>query len=172
MENTKDYYLKLSKSKELYISATDRSELMVIVAEYNAKSIRVFLADLFFYLAINVRDGMSVDGGIPTFPINSDFVREGSVNLNYIYNPDVEYFLRIAAAKCEMSLSGYLRGAIHLICEQHRNKVPLWIDTDTGSFLITKRRDYFSKKLSVEKLEQNVEITKRKDYIQLLARDL
>jgi len=136
MEDSKALYIKMGKNKEVYISDADKAELGIIVAKLAAKSSRIFLSELFFYCAIRLRDHKE----LPVFTPDVDFVREGSVNVNYSYNPDAEFYLRVGAALCRTNLANYLRAILHFLCEKHRESGSLWIDsTPVHELPITRR---------------------------------
>ncbi|HAH24958.1 MAG TPA: hypothetical protein DCL77_14590 [Prolixibacteraceae bacterium] len=105
-------------SKELYIEDKDKLELELIVAELNAKSVRVFLADFFRAWTDRIKRGEPA----PLIFPKKDFERRGKVNVNYAYDADVAYEARRLASYYRTNLASYLRAMIEWLCEEHRQK--------------------------------------------------
>ena len=114
----------MGDSKELYITREDKFELELIVAELNAKSVRMFLADLFREWVEQGREGKS----LPSIEIEKEFDRQNKVNVNYLYEETTAYFARKAAVVHRTNLANYFRSIIHWLCEEHRKNGRLWFD--------------------------------------------
>ena len=122
----------------VYLNESTKFEIEIIVAQLNAKSVRVFINDFLSHVGICVIHG----GVFPKIKINEEISRNNRLKVDYEpLASDIMSIHRISAVKHKTNYHNWIVSILGWLAEEHRVNGRVWFDdTPIGLLPIRKRK--------------------------------